>query len=94
MNAARRSGAVKVVKSSAAVVRNSSVDVISVVLTEGPEVVVEEDFCADAVDVVVVLELVWETLEEDVIFVDCSVGVAPVACWRSLPCSAMRVGPS
>lgn len=58
VNAASLSGAVKVVKSSAAVVRNSSVDVISTVLTEEPLDVDEDGFCAGAVEVVVVLEFV------------------------------------
>ena len=81
------------VKSSWVVVRNSSVLVMEVVLTEGPlefVVVVEGGVCTEEE----VFALVWEMLEEEVIFVDCSVGAIPVACWMSLPCSEIRLGPS
>ena len=66
-----------------------------VVLIEGPleedVVVVEEGACAtDGPD----FALVWEMLEDEVIFVDWRVGATPVACWMSLPCSEIRLGPS
>ena len=40
------------------------------------------------------LAFAWEAVEEVVMVVGCREGEAPVACWRSLPCSAMRDGPS
>jgi len=73
-------------------VRNSSVEVRVVVFTEGwpavlVVVVLEADF------VVFGFAFVIEAVDDVVIVVGCIVGLAPVACCRSLPCSAIRAGP-
>ena len=90
MKAARRSGVVKVVYSSVAVVRNSSVDMTVVVFTARllPVDVVANGFDADGLAFACVAE------EDVVTVVGTKEGDAPVACWRSLPCSAIRSGPS
>ena len=77
--------------------RNSSVDVTVVVLTDGPPFVV----VVVEVDVGLVVDegfaFAWAAVEEVVTVVGVATpleGFEPVACWRSLPCSAMRAGPS
>lgn len=93
MKAAIRVGSVNVLYNSEAVVRNSSFESNEVVLTDGwPAVLVVVILGADLV--VSGLAFAWEAVEEVVIVVGCREGDAPVACWRSLPCSAMRAGPS
>lgn len=70
-----------------------SVEVKEVVLTDGwPAVLVV--FIVEADLVVSGFAFVIEAVEEVVIFVDCRVGAAPVACCKSLPCSVIRAGPS
>ena len=74
-------------------VRNSSFDVNEVVFTEGRSavllvIVLGADLLVSG------LAFAWEAVEEVVMVVGCREGEAPVACWRSLPCSAMRDGPS
>ena len=92
MNAAMREGSVKVVYNSAAVVRNSSVEVKLVVLTEGwPAVLVV--VVLGACFVVLGFAFVIEDVDDVVIVVGCRVEVPPVACCKSLPCSLMRAGP-
>lgn len=79
MKAAMRVGSVNVLKSSEAVVRNSSFDVNDVVFTEGwPAVLLVVVFGADLM--VSGLAFAWEAVEEVVIFVGCRDGEAPVAC--------------
>ena len=73
-------------------VRNSSVEVKVVVLTEGwPAVFVVVVLGADLV--VFGFAFVIEAVDEVVIVVGCSVGAAPVACCMSLPCSVIKAGP-
>ena len=71
--------------------RNSSVAVISTVLMAGPfaEEVVEDWGLVDlSLDEGV-------TEEEDEVTLEVpSVGICPVACWISFPCSLIRAGPS
>ena len=72
--------------------RNSSVEVRVVVLTEGwPAVFMVVVF--EALFVVFGFAFVMEAEDEVVIDVVCSVADAPVACCRPLPCSLIMVGP-
>ena len=92
MKAANRSREVNVSYNSAAEVRNSSLEVTVVVLINGPllppEVAVELDLG---------FAFAWAAVEEVVMVVGVAnpdEGLEPGACWISLPCSAMSVGPS
>lgn len=71
--------------------RNSSEELTVVVLTDGPFFVVEvegrEDDGAG-------LAFAWAAVEEFTIVVGTVDAGESVACWMSLPCSAMRAGPS
>ena len=74
-------------------VRNSSVDVNDVVLTEGwPAVLVVVVF--EALFVVAGFAFVMEAVDDVVTLVDWRFGVAPVACCKSLPCSLISAGPN
>ena len=69
-------------------------DVREVVFTEGWPAVLLVVVVVGSGLVVLGLALVCAAVELIVIVVGCSDGEAPVACCKSLPCSAMSAGPS
>lgn len=71
--------------------RNSSEELTVVVLTEGPFLVVDVEGCEDDG---AGLAFAWAAVEEFMIVVGMADADVSVACWMSLPCSAMRAGPS
>lgn len=71
--------------------RNSSEELTVVVLTEGPFLVVEVEGCeGDGA----ALAFAWAAVEEFMMVVGTAGADELDACWMSLPCSAMRAGPS
>lgn len=90
MKAVRRSAEVKVVKSSAAVVRNSVLHLMDEVLTwTALPWLVETDV------EVFGFALACAAVEEVILLIGVEtplVGPEPGACWISLPCSAIRAG--